>query len=135
VKKVIVTGGAGFIGSAFVWKLNREGIDDILIVDDLKESEKWRNLAEVRFTDYLHKDLFIASIQSERLGYIPHAVVHLGACSSTTQRNADYLMENNYRFSRILTEWAASRNIRFLSASSAATSGNGKGGFFPMRTI
>jgi ADP-L-glycero-D-manno-heptose 6-epimerase len=129
MKRVIVTGGAGFIGSVFVWKLNREGIDDILIVDDLKDSEKWKNLAGLRFSDYLHKAVFLQSVSANTITYMPEAIVHMGACSSTTERNADYLMENNYRLTRILAEWAVSRKIRFLYASSAATYGNGTRGF------
>ncbi|MGD9162355.1 MAG: ADP-glyceromanno-heptose 6-epimerase [Desulfobacteraceae bacterium] len=129
MKRVIVTGGAGFIGSCFVRKLNREGIDDILIVDDLKDSEKWKNLRDLRFSDYIHKNVFLETVNSGRLKYDPQAVVHMGACSSTTENNADYLMENNYRFTRILAEWAAKRDIRFLYASSAATYGDGRKGF------
>jgi ADP-L-glycero-D-manno-heptose 6-epimerase len=129
MKRVIVTGGAGFIGSVFVWKLNREGIDDILIVDDLKDSKKWKNLAGLRFSDYLHKTVFFQNVSANTITYVPEAIVHMGACSSTTERNADYLMENNYRLTRILAEWAISRRIRFLYASSAATYGNGAGGF------
>ncbi len=129
MKKVIVTGGAGFIGSAFVWKLNLEGIDDILVVDDLGNGEKWKNLAGLRYSDYLHKDVFLRSLTAGGLEYAPDAIIHMGACSSTTERNADYLMENNYRFSRTLTEWAVSRKVRFLYASSAATYGGGETGF------
>ncbi|RZB33096.1 MAG: ADP-L-glycero-D-manno-heptose 6-epimerase [Desulfobacteraceae bacterium Eth-SRB2] len=128
MKRVIVTGGAGFIGSAFVWKLNQEGIDDILIVDDLKDSEKWQNLAGLRYSDYLRKDVFLHSVAANTITYAPEAIVHMGACSSTMERNADYLMENNYRFTRILAEWAVSRKIRFLYASSAATYGDGARG-------
>jgi ADP-L-glycero-D-manno-heptose 6-epimerase len=129
MRRVIVTGGAGFIGSAFVWKLNREGIDDILIVDDLKDSEKWKNLTGLRFSDYLHKAVFFQNVSANTVTYVPEAVVHMGACSSTTERDADYLMENNYRFTRVLAEWAVSRKIRFVYASSAATYGNGTRGF------
>jgi ADP-L-glycero-D-manno-heptose 6-epimerase len=130
MKKVIVTGGAGFIGSAFIWKLNREGVEDILIVDNLKDSSKWRNLVGVHYSDYLHKDIFIDKVLSGSLLFEPDAIVHMGACSSTTETDADYLMENNYRFSRILAQWAVSRKIRFIYASSAATYGNGEKGFF-----
>lgn len=129
MNRVIVTGGAGFIGSCFVQKLNGEGIDDILIVDDLNDSEKWKNLSGLRFTDYFHKNSFLEAVNFDKLKYEPQAVVHMGACSNTTENNADYLMENNYRFSLILAEWAVKRDIRFLYASSAATYGNGKKGF------
>ena len=129
MKRVIVTGGAGFIGSAFIWKLNREGIDDILVVDSLGTGEKWRNLVSLRYTDCVHKNDFLQQITTDTLRFTPEAVVHMGACSSTTERNADYLMANNYRFTRSLAEWAAARGIRFLYASSAATYGNGEAGF------
>ncbi len=129
MKKAIVTGGAGFIGSAFVEKLNREGIDDILIVDALAKGDKWKNLAGLRFSDYLHKDAFIEKIVSDSLEFEPQAIVHMGACSSTTVRDVDYLVENNYRYTQILAHWAAARKVRFVYASSAATYGNGENGF------
>jgi ADP-L-glycero-D-manno-heptose 6-epimerase len=129
VKRVLVTGGAGFIGSALVWKLNREGIEDILVVDSLDSTEKWQNLVPLRYTDYLHKDVFIRQIRENSVAYHPDAVVHLGACSSTTERNADYLMENNFHYTRHLAEWAHYRGIRFVYASSAATYGDGSLGF------
>ncbi|HET6370765.1 MAG TPA: ADP-glyceromanno-heptose 6-epimerase [Nitrospiria bacterium] len=126
---LIVTGGAGFIGSAYVWKLNSRGIDDILIVDNLGSSDKWKNLVNRRFVDYLHKEKFLAMIAGERLPFSVRAIVHLGACSSTTERDADYLMENNYRYSRALAEWSLRNNVRFLYASSGATYGDGSEGF------
>ena len=129
MKKVIVTGGAGFIGSAFVRKLNREGINDILIVDDLKDSVKWKNLRNLRFSDYINKNDFLEAVKTDKICYDPQAVVHMGACSSTSETNADFLIENNYRFTRILAEWAVEKNIRFLYAGSAASYGNGKKGF------
>jgi ADP-L-glycero-D-manno-heptose 6-epimerase len=129
MRQVIVTGGPGFIGSAFVWKLNREGIDDILVVDSLGTGEKWKNLSGLRYSDYLHKSVFLQQVTTDTLNFDPQAIVHMGACSSTTEGNADYLMENNYRFTRLLAEWAAARGIRFLYASSAATYGNGENGF------
>jgi len=129
MRRVIVTGGAGFIGSAFIWKLNREGIDDILVVDSLGTGEKWRNLSRLRFADYVHKSPFLQQITTDTLHFAPEAIVHMGACSSTTERNADYLIANNYHYTRSLAEWAAARGVRSLYASSAATYGNGKGGF------
>jgi ADP-L-glycero-D-manno-heptose 6-epimerase len=126
---IIVTGGAGFIGSAVVWKLNKEGIDDILIVDELGESGKWKNLVNRRYAEYIHKDVFLRMIRNEQMPFTPRAIVHMGACSSTTERNADYLMDNNYHYTCRLAEWALPRNIRFIYASSAATYGDGSQGF------
>jgi ADP-L-glycero-D-manno-heptose 6-epimerase len=126
---IIVTGGAGFIGSAVVWKLNQEGIDDILIVDELGESGKWKNLVNRRYVEYIHKDVFLRMIRNEQMPFTPRAVIHMGACSSTTERNADYLMDNNYHYTCRLAEWALPRNIRFIYASSAATYGDGSQGF------
>ncbi|MDD5474938.1 MAG: ADP-glyceromanno-heptose 6-epimerase [Syntrophales bacterium] len=126
---IIVTGGAGFIGSALVWKLNGSGVQDILIVDNLGETEKWKNLVNLRFEDYLHKDLFLKMVKSDSINKKISAIVHLGACSSTVERDADYLMENNYRYSRILAEWSLRKKIPFIYASSAATYGDGSFGF------
>lgn len=129
VRKVIVTGGAGFIGSAFIWKLNREGIDGILVVDRLGTGDKWKNLVGLRFEDWIHKDAFSRMIVEDRVPFDADAVVHMGACSSTTERDADYLLENNTRFTRRLCDWALARGARFLYASSAATYGGGEAGF------
>lgn len=126
---IVVTGGAGFIGSAVVWKLNQQGLERILIVDNLSTSDKWRNLAHLAFDDYLHKDEFLRRLESGRLGLQPQAIVHLGACSSTTERNADYLLANNFRYTRTIAEWCLARNVRFVYASSAATYGDGRHGY------
>jgi ADP-L-glycero-D-manno-heptose 6-epimerase len=126
---IIVTGGAGFIGSAFVWKLNAEGIDDILIVDELGESDKWKNLVNRRYVEYIHKDVFLRMIRNEQMPFTPQAIIHMGACSSTTERNADYLMDNNYHYTCRLAEWALPKKIRFIYASSAAVYGDGSQGF------
>jgi ADP-L-glycero-D-manno-heptose 6-epimerase len=129
MKKLVVTGGAGFIGSALVHKLNKEGIDDIVIVDALAESEKWRNLVGLRYSDYLHKNDFIGKVSTDTLNFVPQAVLHMGACSQTTMCDADFLMENNYRYTQVLAHWAVTRGIRFIYASSAATYGSGTVGF------
>lgn len=126
---IVVTGGAGFIGSAMVWKLNSEGIDDIIIVDELGKSDKWHNLVKLRFADFLHKDDFLRMIREDDLPFNVRAMIHMGACSATTERDADYLLENNYRYTCRLADWAAQRNIRFIYASSAATYGDGSQGF------
>jgi len=126
---IIVTGGAGFIGSAFVWRLNREGIRDIIIVDQLGTDDKWKNLVGLTFTDYIHKDEFIEMAIADEVPFEVSSVVHMGACSSTTERDADYLWENNYLYSRKVADWALRHNARFIYASSAATYGDGSSGF------
>ncbi len=126
---IIVTGGAGFIGSAIVWKLNNEGIDDIIVVDELGTSEKWKNLVNLRYNDYIHKDDFLDMVLEDDVPFPISGIIHMGACSSTTERDADYLMENNYRYSVNLADWAVKRDIRFIYASSAATYGDGSLGF------
>ncbi len=124
----IVTGGAGFIGSAILWKLNAEGINDILVVDDLGQSDKWKNLVNRRYTDYIHKSAFLPMLTGGKFDRID-AVIHMGACSSTTERDADFLMENNFHYSTTLAEYALHNHIRMINASSAATYGDGSQGF------
>ncbi|NLA42049.1 MAG: ADP-glyceromanno-heptose 6-epimerase [Smithella sp.] len=126
---IIVTGGAGFIGSAFVWKLNCEGIEDVIVVDHLGTSDKWKNLVPLRFEDYLRKDDFFDMVCDDDVPFEVSAVVHMGACSSTTERDADYLWENNFAYTRTLAEWALDHDVRFIYASSAATYGDGSKGF------
>jgi ADP-L-glycero-D-manno-heptose 6-epimerase len=127
---IVVTGGAGFIGSAVVWGLNKAGRDDILIVDRLERDEKWRNLVSLRYHRFLHADAFIGEIRSGRFKKkAVDAIVHMGACSSTTECDADYLMKNNYAYSLTLAEFCIKNNIRFIYASSAATYGNGSLGY------
>lgn len=124
----IVTGGAGFIGSAIVWKLNEMGVHDILIVDNLGHRDKWKNLVNRRYADYMHKTAFLELVAHDKAP-APSAVIHMGACSSTTETDAEYLMENNYRYSRMLCQWALRHKARFINASSAATYGGGAQGF------
>jgi ADP-L-glycero-D-manno-heptose 6-epimerase len=127
---IVVTGGAGFIGSALVWRLNQRGINDILIVDHLGKSEKWRNLVGLRFLDYLDKSVFISMLESGDFDSKISAVLHMGACSATTELDADYLMENNYRYTlRIGKWWEKNKKARFIYASSAATYGDGAQGY------
>jgi ADP-L-glycero-D-manno-heptose 6-epimerase len=126
---IVVTGGAGFIGSAFIWKLNNVGIDDIIVVDELGESWKWKNLVKRQYVDYIHKDDFLKMIIGKNLPFNVRAIIHMGACSSTTELNADYLIENNYRYTCRLAEWAIMHKVRFIYASSAATYGDGTRGF------
>lgn len=128
-KKFLVTGGAGFIGSALVWELNRRGCENIVVCDRLSQDEKWRNLVPLKFADYLDGgDLErLVRTSPDALGSFDH-VLHLGACSATTERDADYLMRNNYELTRLLGEWTLARGGRFVYASSAATYGDGAHG-------
>ncbi len=126
---IVVTGGAGFIGSVFVGKLNAEGRDDVVVVDDLGTSGKWENLVKRRYVDYLHKNEFLAMAKADCVPFAVDAVVHLGACSATTERDAGYLMENNFHYTSILADWALGKGVRFIYASSAATYGDGAQGF------
>jgi ADP-L-glycero-D-manno-heptose 6-epimerase len=126
---IIVTGGAGFIGSAIIAGLNARGISDILVVDQLGSDERWRNLRNLAFTDYVEKDDFLQMILANKLP--PAEVVfHMGACSSTTETNASYLIKNNFEYTKTLARWAVDSNSRFIYASSAATYGDGSQGFF-----
>ena len=126
---IVVTGGAGFIGSAFVWRLNRENIDNIIIIDRLGTTDKWKNLVNRRFADYIHNDDFLRMICDDAVPFEVSAVVHMGACSSTTERDADYLWKNNFLYTKTLAEWALKHGVRFIYASSAATYGDGTKGF------
>lgn len=123
--KVIVTGGAGFIGSALICRLNDLGVDDILIVDRLDETDKWKNLAPLKFADYIDADDFIDELGSFK---DTKSIFHLGACSSTTETDADYMIRNNFQYTKDLAEWSVGNDIRFIYASSAATYGDGSAG-------
>ncbi|MCB0343658.1 MAG: ADP-glyceromanno-heptose 6-epimerase [Bdellovibrionales bacterium] len=125
----IVTGGAGFIGSAVVAQLNAEGIDDVVVVDELGTSDKWQNLVHQRYSDFIDKHEFIARVLEGSFTDQVTAVFHLGACSSTTETDADYLLHNNFLYSRDLADWALKNGARFVYASSAATYGDGSQGF------
>ncbi len=127
----VVTGGAGFIGSAFVWRLNHAGIDDILIVDNLASTEKWKNLVPLKYAHYMHRDEFFAEVSTGKLSVANKidAVIHMGACSATTERDADFLMRNNLHYTQKLCKFALEHGARFITASSAATYGGGEHGF------
>jgi len=125
--RVLVTGGAGFIGSALVWALNRRGCDNIVVCDVLGTNDKWRNLTPLRFADYVEAADLQPRLQSGALGKFD-LVLHLGACSATTEKDASYLIKNNYEFTRDLAAWSLANKSRFVYASSAATYGDGSQG-------
>ena len=126
-RRTLVTGGAGFIGSALVWGLNRRGADRVVVCDRLGRDAKWRNLPPLAFEDYLEADDLMPRLERGALGDFD-CVLHMGACSATTERDATYLARNNFEFTKGLAEWALARGARFVYASSAATYGDGAAG-------
>ncbi|UZT05998.1 ADP-glyceromanno-heptose 6-epimerase [Clostridium sp. LQ25] len=123
---VIITGGAGFIGSCMVRTLNNIGIEDIIIVDNISTSDKWMNMRNKKYITYYHKDEFLE--QLENLTDVT-CIIHMGACSATTERNFDYLWNNNFEYTKALWNYCTEKQISFIYASSAATYGDGKFGF------
>ncbi len=128
MNKVIVTGGAGFIGSCMVRTLNDAGIENIIVVDDIASTGKWMNLRNKKFFEYVHKDYFLDRLNSGEYGDVD-AIIHLGACSSTTEGNFDYLWVNNVEYTKALWKYCSDREIQLIYASSAATYGDGSNGF------
>ncbi len=129
---IIITGAAGFIGSALAWRLNQRGRNNLLLVDELDRSSKWKNLVPLAYHDYLDKTDFLKRIVEGSLdGASVEAVLHMGACSATTETDAGYLGRNNFEYSKTLAEWCLRQNppVRFVYASSAATYGDGKQGY------
>ncbi len=131
--RIIVTGGAGFIGSNIVRALNEYGHKNIIIVDHLRDSGKWRNLIPLRFEDYLDREDFIEKIKN-RGRYFDDVgiIIHMGANTNTMERDENHLIYNNTIYSKILFDYATEKNIRFLYASSAATYGDGSKGYSDM---
>ena len=126
---IVVTGGAGFIGSAIVWRLNQMGNDKIIIVDELGTDDKWKNLNGLKYADFFHKDDFMGLILQRSVPFKITSMIHLGACSSTTEKDADYLMNNNVHYSQELAKYSIEKGNRFIYASSAATYGDGSNGY------
>jgi len=127
---IVVTGGAGFIGSALLWKLNELGERDILVVDQKAEnSPKWRNIGRLEFKSYLESGDFLQRLEGGEHNGRVKAVFHMGACSDTTERDLAYLQLNNTDYTRRLAEWSVAQNVYFAYASSAATYGNGELGY------
>ena len=127
--RILVTGGAGFIGSALVWALNQRGYSDIVVTDFLGSDEKWRNLVPLKFADYVEAGEFRRLLTEDGSTFGRFSTVfHLGACSATTERNAAYLADNNFGYTKELAAWALAQGARFIYASSAATYGDGAQG-------
>ena len=128
---IVVTGGAGFIGSCLVKYLNEQGRFDIFIVDSLADKDKWKNLLELGFRDFIHKDDFLKNFHK-----LPkfEIVYHLGANSSTTAVDGDLLLRNNYYYTQSLCRFCVESDVKFVYASSAATYGNGERGYDDLET-
>lgn len=127
-KKTVVTGAAGFIGRNLAAELNARGYDNLLLVENLGRDEKWHNLVGLDYEDILNPAAFLKCVEEGKLTDVD-AIFHLGACSATTERDADFLVENNYRYTRTLCEWSLKHKVRFIYASSAATYGDGSKGY------
>jgi ADP-L-glycero-D-manno-heptose 6-epimerase len=128
-KRILVTGGAGFIGSALVWALNQRGYEEIVVADHLGTDEKWRNLVPLRYADYIDAEELRWRVEDDMDSVGNFDVIyHLGACSATTERDAGYLMRNNFDYTRLMAHWAVETGARFVYASSAATYGDGSKG-------
>lgn len=123
---IIVTGAAGFIGSCISRSLDESGRKDLILVDEFDSGEKWKNLRNLSFSDILDKGQLFDRLKTR--GDI-EAVIHMGACSSTTERDMGYLLENNYRYTLQLAEYCLHRGVRYIYASSAATYGDGELGY------
>lgn len=126
---ILITGAAGFIGSALVWKLNELGRNDLILTDKLRTEEKWKNIAKRDYYDWVNRDELFDWLSVEENAAKIDVVVHMGACSATTEPDGDFLMRNNYEFSKKLWEFCTERQIQFIYASSAATYGMGELGY------
>ena len=126
---IIVTGAAGFIGSCVVSKLNERGITNLLVVDEIEFDEQNQNLKQYSYQEFQDKATFIDLVKTDKLKGDIEAIIHMGACSSTTLNDADYFEENNYEYTRLCAEWSVNHGVRFIYASSAATYGNGSLGY------
>ena len=126
---IVVTGGAGFIGSCILARLNEDGRKDIIVVDELDGDLKKKNLEKKKFQQYQDKKDFLESAWKDRLDSKIDTIIHMGACSSTTLQDARYFEENNFSYTRHLAQWALKHKARFIYASSAATYGDGTLGY------
>jgi len=130
---IIVTGGAGLIGSNLIEQLNQRGQTDILVVDQLKKGQKMHNLADLHFRDYLDRDDFMQRLQAGVSWGEITTVFHLGACSATTEWDGQFMMRNNFEYSKTLLHWCQSVGASYIYASSASVYGLGKQGFVERR--
>ena len=120
---IILTGGSGFIGSNLLKRLNAMGEENILVVDNLKSSDKYRNLVGARFQDYIGKTEFLDVVASNKLGGV-RAIFHQGACTDTLEYDGEYMMRNNFDYSKTLLHFALEKRVPFVYASSAAVYGH-----------
>ena len=132
---IVVTGGAGFIGSAFIAKLNSMGISEIVVVDAANLPHRELILANKRYTEFVDKDDFIKLLRADSLPQGITGIVHLGACSSTTERNVEFLRSNNIEYSQSIIDYSVKKGIRCIYASSAATYGDGEHGYLDDESI
>lgn len=124
---IVITGAAGFIGSGVISYLNSKGMDNLLLVDNFKDSDKWKNIVGKKFVDIVSPENLFSYLEGREREI--EAFIHLGACADTLNKNADYMLDTNYRFSKDLAEYALDNDHRFIYASSAATYGDGSQGF------
>ncbi|AUN98756.1 ADP-glyceromanno-heptose 6-epimerase [Bacteriovorax stolpii] len=125
---ILITGGAGFIGSVLAKQLNQLGHTDLVIVDKLEDSIKWKNLRGIKYLEYIHADELFGGDYDDLIAETD-LIFHMGACSATTEKNMDFLMKNNVAYTQALWRFAATKNIPFIYASSAATYGDGELGY------
>ena len=127
---IIITGGAGFIGSAMLWELNRKGCRDIIVVDALGSTAtgKWKNLSGLRFADFTPREQFLQLLEKGSFGKVS-AIIHMGAISATTETDADLLIERNFSFSKSVASYCMATDTRLIYASSATTYGDGNAGY------
>ena len=126
---IVLTGGAGFIGSCILAQLNKLGHADIWVVDHLEDASKKENLKKKKFAQYVDKEEFLQKVLKGQLPKGITSVIHMGACSSTMLTDAQYYQKNNFEYTRILADWALEHRVRFIYASSAATYGDGSCGY------
>ena len=125
---IIITGAAGFIGSVIAQDLYRQGAKDLILVDKFTKPDKWKNTLGINFKDFIDRDIFLEKLENNEFGK-PQAVIHMGACTDTTEFDMDRLMVQNYEYSRRICSWCLDKDVRFIYASSAAVYGDGSKGF------